>query len=104
KTAARIGAVVMCATTPPGRRTDRDAAVSVTPIQKRTRTRSSSPGPGTLIRRSTSAPAQTTRTTTRNSLLGMSGRRTAREYGEGALDQDEREIERGPVGPRFRCK
>src|SRR6266571_5661092 len=60
KSAARTGAVVMVAWTPPGSRTGKAAATKVTTIQKKTRPRSSSLGGGAETRtRITPASATT---------------------------------------------
>jgi len=76
KTAAIKGAVVVCMTTPPSKRTGSDAAVKVTTIQKKIRPRSRPGGGGTETARSPSAPTTiTTPTFSRRSRgIGVSTR------------------------------
>src|SRR5437867_2288087 len=98
KTAARIGAVVMLATTPAGNRTEREAAPSVTPVQKISRTASMSLGSGRLTRTRIRAPAVITARTTRSSFR-LSGNRTARGYGRAFVPRRKNQTKRGPTLP-----
>src|SRR5687768_10878901 len=75
KSAARTGAVVIVAWTPPGSRTGSAAATNVTTIQKKIRPRSSSAGGGAETRTRISAATATTGTNSHRTEGGTGGSR-----------------------------